>query len=81
MSLLPIVRANRLQTTRNIFKHSPIFRLLDTVQYDELGKYLTYSTQPNCIINKRIVTATQNLPVGATLTFNPYPVHTGYYTI
>jgi len=75
MSLLPVVRHSRLYMVRNVPRHSPIFRLLDVVQYDDLGKYLGYSTHPNCRINDSIVTAKCDIAPGTALTVNPFKVH------
>ena len=75
MSLLPVVRKSHLYMVRNVPRHSPIFRLLDVVQHDDLGKYLGYSTHPNCRINGSLVTAVRDIDTGTALTINPFIVH------
>jgi len=75
MSLLPVVRKSHLYMVRNVPRHSPIFRLLDVVQHDDLGKYLGYSTHPNCRINGSLVTAVRDIDTGTALTINPFKVH------
>ena len=75
MSLLPKIRGKFLFATRNIPRHSPIFCLREPFTKDLLGKYLTYSTNPNCKINKSIVTALEDLDVNTKLSINPYKVY------
>lgn len=57
-----------LVVRRNVPKHSPIFKMLDTVQEDYLGKYLGHSTEPNCTIRNSTVIAVCDMNPGTELT-------------
>ncbi len=74
MSLIPAIRGKFLFATRNIYRYSPVFGLTEPFTNDDLGKYLTYSTHPNCKIYNSIVTALEDIDVGTKLSINPYAV-------
>jgi len=74
MSLLPVIRhcqktcRTHLVVRRNTPRHSPLFKMLDNVDDDYLGKHLQYSSTPNCIIHKTMVIAKCDLNPGTELT-------------
>lgn len=74
MSLLPVVRwctktnLNRLVVLRNVPKYSPIFKMLDVLRNDELGKHMKHSTSPNCTIHNLTVIAARDITPGTELT-------------
>jgi len=78
MSFLPAVRfcqescRSTLVSLRNVPKHSPIFKMLNDLEEDYLGKHLRYSTAPNCTIHNSVVVATRDIPVGTKLTVTPF---------
>ena len=73
MSLLPVVRlctktnSNRLVVLRNVPKYSPIFKMLDVLKDDYLGKHMKHSTSPNCTIHNSTVIADRDLNPGTEL--------------
>jgi len=70
---MPVVRlctktnVNRLVVLRNIPKHSPIFKMLNVLKDDYLGKHMKHSTTPNCTIHNSMVIAARDMKPGTEL--------------
>lgn len=77
MSLVPVIKickntnVRRLFASRNIPKHSPIFKLLRAREEDDFGKFIGNSKNPTCVIHNAEVTAACNIAPGMQLTLDP----------